>query len=451
MSHVLLADDLPNQRRLLLAMVGRFVPEVWEKSTAEGIDRIGRLAGYRGFDDAAARLPLLRKGEARVVQRIGEVRRLRELAIELAGKRRFAESCDQSAEAARRMMEAFCLAQQPAAGEFRGFWCHSAFGVEGMSWDQAVKRLSEAGFTAVLPNMLWGGSAFYPSGVLPRAAAVTERGDQIAQCATACRKHGIACHVWKVNWNLGGEVPGEFVNKLRAERRLQSDSGGQEGRWLCPSHPENRKLEVESMLEVARDYDIDGLHFDYIRYPDPDHCFCAGCRQRFGQATRTDLTAWPRAVLPGGKARAAWLDWRRDNITAVVREVRQRTRALKPRLQLSAAVFRNWPRDRDGVGQDWSAWCDEGLLDFVCPMDYTPSSASFESMVKAQKEWAGRVPCYPGIGVSASDSKLGPDGVIEQILVARRHGMKGFTIFNLGPAETRDLLPLLGSGITAPP
>ena len=70
-------------------------------------------------------------------------------------------------------------------------------------------------------------------------------------------------------------------------------------------------------------------------------------------------------------------------------------------------------------------------------------------MVASQVEWAGRIPCYPGIGESASSSRLGADGVIEQIQITRRHNTRGFVIFNYGALEADELLPMLGLGITA--
>jgi uncharacterized lipoprotein YddW (UPF0748 family) len=449
MTHVMLSDDAAKKRRMLLAMMGYLVPEVCRQAVDAETAQIGELGGFKDFNEAVDRIKALSCGDKRVSKALSLARSHRKSSIKLASGQKYFEAMDQAAAASQELTEAFCVAQWPLPGEFRAFWCHSAFGVQGISWDEAIGRLADNGFTAILPNMLWGGAAFYASKVLPVAPQVESRGDQIAQCLAACRKHGIQIHVWKVNWNLGQAAPKEFVDKLRSEGRLQASSSGKEERWLCPSHPDNQALEIASMVEVAQDYDVDGIHFDYIRYPDGDHCFCAGCKERFQRSTGLKVQSWPQDVLADGAARQAWLDWRRGNITAVVKAVSERARAIRPRIKISAAVFSNWAADRDGVGQDWKLWCEKRYVDFVCPMDYTPSNGSFENMVAKQVQWASGIPCYPGIGVSASSSHFGVDRVIDQINITRRHNTGGFVIFNYGASESKDLLPMLGLGITS--
>jgi len=71
--------------------------------------------------------------------------------------------------------------------------------LRGKTWDESIRFLKENGFNVILPNMLWGGIAYYPSQVLPEYEELAQRGDQIEQCLAACRKYGVACHVWKVN------------------------------------------------------------------------------------------------------------------------------------------------------------------------------------------------------------------------------------------------------------
>ena len=449
MTHVLLPDEAGKTRRMLLAMVGALVPEVWPKAAEADLAHIGMIGGFETFEPAVGRITQMSQEDSRVTNALAAAAAARQSALELVAQQKFAEAIDQSNAARQKVKEAFCLAQHSLPGEFRAFWCHSAFGVSGLTWDEAAARLADNGFTAIFPNMLWGGVTFANSQILPVESQVATRGDQISLCLAACRKHGLQIHVWKVNWNLGSAAPRQFLDKLRREHRLQQSSDGKEQLWLCPSLPENQKLEINSLLEVVRNYDVDGIHFDYIRYPDGDHCFCAGCKERFEQATGLKLLHWPQDVLGEGAARQQWLDWRRSNITAVVKAVSIGARAIRPRIKLSAAVFSNWASDRDSVGQDWKLWCDQGYVDFVCPMDYTPSNAGFENMVTKQIQWAARIPCDPGIGVSASSSHFGVDRVIEQISITRRHDTHGFIIFNYGVAECQELLPLLGLGITS--
>lgn len=450
MTHVLLPDDPEAKGRMMRALAGGFAPEIWRQIVEDRLASIAVDTGFAGFDEAASGIRRLDRWSWRVFRALSAARSARAAAFRALGEGRYPDAAEQADASRQKLLEALCSAQPPTPLKFRAFWCHDAYGVKGIDWDEAVRRLADNGFTAIVPNMLWGGSTFFPGKVLPVAEAVGTRGDAIAACLAACRKYGIEIHVWKVNWNLGHTVPKEFVARMHDEGRLQANSHGEEEPWLCPSHPDNRKLEIDSMVEVARNYPVDGIHFDYIRYPDANHCFCAGCRDRFGQAIGAKVENWPKDVLRGGALVDRWLDWRRKNIDAVVEAVSREARAVRPGIKISAAVFREWETDRDGVGQDWKLWCDKGWLDFVCPMDYMDSNLRFENVVARQVKWAGRVPCYPGIGVSASSSRFGAAKTIQQIRIAERYDTGGFIIFNYGVPESRDLLPLLGRGITRP-
>jgi len=449
MSHILIAEDPARKRMLLLAMVSYLLPEMWPVAADHALANAGALADYPDFTATKQALLAASPNEPAVQRHLSEAETLFARASECVKNKRFAEAIETAEQIKYAIRLAYCAAQKPVPDEHRAYWCHSAFGVDGVTWDEAIKRLADNGFTAILPNMLWGGAAFYPSSVLPTAADVAEKGDQIALCLAACRKYGVECHVWKVNWNMGSRAPREFLERMKAEGRTQvSFAGTPQPQWLCPSHPANQQLEIDSMVEVARNYDVHGIHFDYIRYPDSDHCFCAGCRARFEKQLGRPVANWPKDAGPGGKDFESWLEFRRQNITKVVAGVHDGARKARPGIKISAAVFRNWPQDRDKVGQDWKVWCDKGYLDFVCPMDYTPYNDSFRNMAMQQMEWAGNVPCYPGIGQSTWPDRLDIVKLVEQIAITRELGAGGFTVFNYGTAEYADMVPLCGMGIT---
>jgi uncharacterized lipoprotein YddW (UPF0748 family) len=295
--------------------------------------------------------------------------------------------------------------------------------------------------------MLWGGGAAYKSDVLPMVAEAREKGDQIAQCVAAAKKHGVEVHVWKVNWRLWGNAPKAFRKKLEREGRLQRDVKGEVIDWLCPSDPRNLKLELDSMVEVAGKYDVAGIHFDYIRYPGNEGCYCDGCRKRFEKSRGVRVVKWPSDVT-GGALKEKYLQFRRDNITALVEAVHREVRKARPGIKISAAVFWHWPSARNNVAQDWKMWVEKGYLDFVCPMQYTESAADFTHRTKSTVGWAGgRVPVLPGIGATIG---LMPDGTLEQVLIARKLKTGGFVLFNYDRLLADEHLPLLRLGATAP-
>jgi uncharacterized lipoprotein YddW (UPF0748 family) len=397
--------------------------------------------------DAAAFI--MKAGTAAARQRLDTATHLLAQAREAMRAGRSVEAVDAAQRAHAELAAAYCAAQEPRPHETRAVWCHQADGVAGMSWDAAMKSLAESGFTMVVPNMLWAGRAHYASKILPVDEAVATTGDRIAECVAAGHKYGVQVHVWKVNWNLGN-APAAFLNRMRAENRTQKDPQGHDIDWLCPSNPANFEMERDSMLEVVRNYAVDGIHFDYIRYPDERGCYCDGCRKRFEQQAGVQVKSWPRDVIEGD-LREKYLDFRRANITRLVKAVSEEARKIRPTIRISAAVFADWPACRDSVGQDWVSWVRSGYLDFVCPMDYTDNPEQFERWVAAQMAATGHaVPLLPGIGVTLDTWTLTADQVVRQIRVARRLGADGFTLFNFSPYVVSDVLPGLRAGATTP-
>ena len=322
---------------------------------------------------------------------------------------------------------------------FRGWWNHSGFGAYKGDWERTAAELEQAGFTAVFPNMVWSGEALYPSDLIPPSKELETYGDQLDACVKACHKHGIQVHVWKVNFNLQHRVSKEYLEKLRQEGRLQKDSDGEDYPWLCPSNPKNIDLEVNSMVEIATKYPVDGVHFDYIRYDGRDVCMCDGCRARFEEHIGKKVENWPRDCVKG-ELKAQWLRWRADLITNIVRTTHQKIKAVRPDCKISAAVFIQYPNTIENIGQDWGAWANEGIVDFLCPMNYTLDAQSYGRFYVRQKQFVKPdFPLYPGIG----EWKLSPDETISQMLKANELGCPGLMIFDLTEGSAGRILPLL--------
>ncbi len=438
-SDLVLPDDRSGKKQMLAAVLGRLHPPLWKDMAQSALEASGKTGHLDGFDAAA---DYVRSGRiATALKQLDAALSARDLAQERFAGEAYPEAIELARKSHDLLAEAYFRSAPSPATEGRAFWNHSGTGAYPGDWERSAKELAEAGFNMVVPNLLWAGRAHYASDVLPRSKTYEEHGDQIAQCLAACKRHGLEVHVWKVNHNLSG-APKEFVEELRQEARLQMSSAAKPRNWLCPSHPENFKLELESMLEVARKYDVAGLHFDYIRYPDGNHCYCDGCRERFQADTGLVVEDWPKDCY-SGRFRQQYRDWRCEQITRLVAAVHREAKKMKPGIKISAAVFGGYPQCRESVGQDWVAWVQAGYLDFVCPMNYTQSDMEFTGLLENQLRLVGgRIPVYPGIGAW----RLPPDRVVGQIHHARALGAAGFTVFNLDAGAARSLLPCIALG-----
>lgn len=334
-----------------------------------------------------------------------------------------------------------------ARPEFRGIWCHDAQGIAGMKWSDITKAMKDNGFNALFPNMLWPGCAYYPSSIVPPPPPGNPRqGDMLAECLKACKKNGIELHLWKVCWNLSQATP-QFIEQMRKEGRLQKKADGSTKLWLCPTDPRNRDMELSAAVEVARKYKIDGIHYDYIRYPDSECCYCDGCRKRFAKATASDTSNWPACVITGN-LKSKFKKWRCDQITSFVAQSSKAIKSARPGIKFSVAVFGSWPSCRDSVGQDWVTWCKRGYVDFACPMNYVTDDDEAKKLITKQLFAAGtRTPIYPGLGPSTKN--LPPEQVIHQIDIIRKAGAKGFLLFEMDKDLLDIHLPALRKGVTA--
>lgn len=452
MSHVLLDGDDENKKLMLLALIGQCAPTIWRDAALAALPQIGHVGPYHNLDRLIADVTKQADKRGRKVSSTkAHLRKAQEHynAVHRSMLRQdYPQAFAQSRKTKQLLTQAYASVQPVRRGEFRGVWNHSGLGLYPGDWQRTCRFLKQHGFNAVFPNFLWAGTAFYPSRILPQASISLPFGNQLAQAAAAAGSADLELHLWKVCWNLG-PVPAELMEQYKRDGRLQRTSDGTTLPWLCPSQRKNVEQELGAIREAASTGLLAGIHLDYLRYPGRHACFCPACKKRFEAFLGRSVKGWPAAAI-SGKESQEYQNWRCAHMTEFVRQVRKTLRAIDPKLKLSAAVYQNYPDSRASVGQDWGLWLKTDLVDFVVPMNYTESSVEFSSVVQNQIKLPGaKRRVIPGIGVTASESRLSPDQVIEQILSLRSLNCKGFVLFDLNAALAEETLPLLKQGVTA--
>ncbi len=452
-THVPNSDDGPGKQWMLAGMVAELAPEAWRWIADHALVEAGRIDSFRDFGHAvdSIRATLGRVPDGGVVgDLLDRATALRNEAAQAAANGRWTVFGQRVRDVRRALTEAYARIQTPQPGERIGIWDHSGTGLYPGDWNRTCVELRRAGVTDVFVNALWAAQAHYPSDVVPASFTARSLGDQLDASIRAARRHGLRVHLWKVCWNLEGATP-EAVERLRRAGALQSSQDGRPIAWLNPAVSTNADRELAAIVEAASRYPLDGIHLDYIRWPERQACFGPATRSAFEAATGRPCRRWPAEVADGGPRSNEFRRWRAGVITDFVRRCRRELQRIRPDLQLSAAVFADPADCPVSVGQDWPAWLREGLMDFVCPMNYDENLHRFAARCAAHLALPGAVGrIWEGIGASAGESQLLADQVIEQVVEARRRGAAGFVLFDLSPTVRDHVLPMLPLGLTRP-
>jgi uncharacterized lipoprotein YddW (UPF0748 family) len=437
---------------LVLSHFSDSVTQSLGKNMLNKLDHIGKYTSYQAANDeisvAATTLPA--QEQSSVESQLNSAQISRDTAIDSEGVNRVIKA----KESLNLLQQAYLATRaQSAADEYHAIWEHSGFGAYPGDWQKTISAIKSAGFNSLILNSARGGTAVYPSQYLEMDPAwiVDQHGTDPLQSAID-EAHGsnIELHYWKVFWNLS-RSSASHISAMRAAGRTQVDINGNDIDWLTPCDDANRQLELDVIGEVINNYNVDGIHMDYIRFPGTGS-YDEACKSKFelfiGEVF--DNAQWPDVVAKDGRLEMEYRDWRADLITQVVADihalietVNNEQRVNKPNIILSAALIH---RDDANliVAQYWPDWISQGIIDQVHPMIYDANMDDFKTRVaNASSIVAGRVPSYPGLGAWLTTS----DKIASQIEWLRDNGYTGFTYFALGVDSADNRIDKLGRRI----
>jgi uncharacterized lipoprotein YddW (UPF0748 family) len=278
----------------------------------------------------------------------------------------------------------------PSKKEFRSFWLATA---GGMDWPpnttnantqrnalrDIIHNAKAMGLNAVVFQVVPRGDAFYESERLPWSSFLTggphvgvpgkDPGwDPLAFAIEEAHKLGLELHAW---YNV------YMANRETYDRSPDSDpphvyysnpewiesvpqSGGGVWNWLNPAIPEAREWIVGNVVEIVENYDVDAVHFDFIRYG-TNYSRDDSLMQVYNPAELTNIS-----------------DWRRENINMFVRDVYAAVKDVKPWVKVGSTPVGHYQTSGGwaaGYGysqyyQDSRRWAEEEVHDYVAPQLY---------------------------------------------------------------------------------
>ena len=372
---------------------------------------------------------------------------------------------------APRLLVLFCLlflsaAARPASAdanppsELRGLWVVRDSLTSSASIQRVVAAAHAHHFNALFVQIRGRGDAYYQSSLEPRAeelAHTPKDFDPLAEVIRDGHAAGLQVHAWMNTcyvWGAGrrphavSHVVNQHPDWLARDAKNQyvlRTAPECEGAFLSPANPAARQHIHDVFLDVTRRYDVDGIHFDYVRYPNASYDYSDAALLWFrvwmrshlstAEIARADLRARQDRLAYPHLYTAEWQQFRRQQVTDMVGSISTDIKAIKPWVIVSAAVFADSQDARTARGQDWKTWLQRGYLDAVLPMAYgasTPLVASQIADAVSVARSSGRY-AYAGLGAW----HIPAASTIVKIAAARRLGAQGIVLFSYG-GITRD-------------
>ena len=384
-------------------------------------------------------------------------------------------------------LAAAAVAAGGAAREVRGLWVVRTSLASPASIAAMVAAARGAGINTLVVQVRGRGDAYYASRLEPRPpslAAQPASFDPLLAVLREAHARGLAVHAW-VNVNLvadAGDPPADprhIVNRhpewLMVPIELASAIGDPKGEGFVrtlASWTRSQSAAVEGLFaspipsgaadhatSVVRDlvtrYPVDGVHFDYVRYPGASFDYSREALRAFrddvaGELPRQDRQALERTeranpLIWTRMYPQRWEAFRRARLTALVRRLRAVVAAWRPRAVVSAAVVPDPETAVAAKYQDWPHWAAAGLIDVLCPMSYATELGAFRQQVESARSAARGRRVWAGIGAY----RLNGADTLRQIQEARALGVDGVLLFSydslVSPARGPDNLSRIGA------
>ena len=332
--------------------------------------------------------------------------------------------------------------------EVRAVWLTTVYGLD---WPQRVAasedsrkaqqeavcgmldRLQEANFNTVFFQVRMRGDVAYRSDIEPASAVFSGKYgrlpgyDPLAFMVAECHKRGLECHAWFVTFPVGSDKIVQEQGRLSVVKRHPELCKHHKGEWfLDPGVPGTADYILKLVKEIVNGYDIDGIHFDYIRYPEAARSFPDKITYRkYGRKMRLE-------------------DWRRQNINQMVYRIYDWVKLVKPWVQVSSSPLGKYNRiprvpnagwtAYESVYQDAAQWLLAGKQDMIVPMMYYLHENFFPFVDNWVENANGRM-IVPGLGayrLLKEEADWTLTDLTDQIDYSRYFGGAGCSFFRCG-------------------
>lgn len=385
---------------------------------------------------------------------------------------------------------AFTMGESSVAApdEIRALWVQRATLNSSESITRMISTASSNGFNTIFVQIRGRGDAYFNSGVEERASSLTgtpENFDPLGETIAQARSVGLSVHAWVVvnlvssatdlpaspdhviyqhpNWLMVPRALAPELMKINFSnpeylglltRWTRANAEKVEGLYLSPMNPDALTYTTQVVEDLVTLYDVDGVHLDYVRYPNNNFDYSKYALERFKSEVRSTISPDERARVDKLESidpfaypenfPNQWKQMRMAQLTALVARLSNAIHRIRPSALVSVAVIPDYTDALENTLQDWRTWVDNGFIDSLCPMAYTIDAEVFATQIKEIRALTPGSRLWAGIGAY----RLSPRQTLENINTAKELGANGIILFSYdnlaGPSNDSNYLAVIG-------
>ncbi|MBT3590571.1 MAG: family 10 glycosylhydrolase [Candidatus Marinimicrobia bacterium] len=315
------------------------------------------------------------------------------------------------------------------------------------SIDELIEFADENKFNHLLVQVRGRGDALYESNLVPRSIRLKDADfDPLEYIISKAKPLDIKIHAWLNMYYLwsASSMPNQQnhllytnpdwldndsqknVNVEQVLIDIKNKSYNDEGLFLAPTHPEVSRYLIDVVEEVVQNYNIDGIHLDYVRFYNENYGLnpvgLSFYKKYRGESNVPFLST---QIIQD----PIWGSFRRNSVTKLVKGISNVIKANRDNCILSAAVKPNLYSARNDFGQEWDVWLLAGYLDWVIPMNYLPELDIFSTNINVMEDnlpKKHRSKIIMGLATYNQD----PNQVNEKIQFTKDSGFNGICLFS---------------------
>lgn len=304
---------------------------------------------------------------------------------------------------------------------------------------EQMEALAAAHFNLVYFDVWRYGYPYYQSQVFEDVTGITtdpalpEGRDILMEAIAEAHRVGLQLEAWfefgfvaSVGYNdhVWEALPEWFAMKQNGSTDFEWGF-----KWLSHCNRDAQEFLISLCTEVARNYDVDGIELDRIRYPGLDCGYDSATVALYASEHNGNEP-------PTFTANAGWMRWRADKLTAFMADCYDSVKAVNPDLMVSNAPI-VYSYGYTNFCQDWRPWINDGYLDNVAPQVYRATNASYVYDLDIQRSYVNNQDLlYPGITTMVNTSMVDVNEFLQMIESTRARGLEGHVIWYHLPVIT---------------